>query len=59
PAYIDKDRGIAAEVAAVTRCASAITHQLAGRGGRTILKSAKAARDRLRLSHSRLHDTRG
>jgi DNA-binding IclR family transcriptional regulator len=59
PAYIDKDRGIAAEVAAVTRCASAITHQLTGRGGRTTPAGAKAGRSRLRLSRSRPSNTRG
>ena len=59
PAYIDKDRGIAAEIAAVTRCASTITHQLTGRGGQTTPIGAKAARGRLRLSRSRPHDTRG
>jgi DNA-binding IclR family transcriptional regulator len=58
PAYIDKDRGIAAEVAAVTRCASAITHQLTGEGGLTTPAGAKAARGRLRPSRSRPHATR-
>ena len=32
PAYIDNERGIAREVRAVTRCAAAVTHLLAGKG---------------------------
>jgi DNA-binding IclR family transcriptional regulator len=59
PAYIDKDRGIAAEIAAVTRCASAITHQLTGRGGPTTPAGATAPRGRLRPSPSRPHATWG
>ncbi len=32
PAYIDKERGIAREIRAVTRCAAAVTDLLAGKG---------------------------
>ncbi len=33
PAYIDRERGVAKEIEAVTRCAAAITDLLKGRGG--------------------------
>jgi DNA-binding IclR family transcriptional regulator len=33
PAYIDKERGIAREIRAVTRCAAAVTNLLKGKGG--------------------------
>ncbi len=33
PAYIDKERGIAKEIEAVTRCAAAVTDLLKGKGG--------------------------
>jgi DNA-binding IclR family transcriptional regulator len=33
PAYIDRERGVAKEIEAVTRCAAAATDLLKGRGG--------------------------